>query len=109
VKIRWARGFLRAWLVFAALWVIGWGIAALTDGSIPSLTHSCEELRSFVADKTAKPLGDVEVAQCEAVWRIERLSLLKSTFVLPILLLVGGTLLAWIIRGFRSERPNPNS
>jgi hypothetical protein len=60
-------------------------------------------LRSFVSDETHQPLGDKEVAQCEAVWRNESVKLLEWAIVPPIVLLLAGASLAWIARGFRPE------
>ena len=88
--------------MIAGLWVLGAGILAFRDTSIPSLTRSCNELRGFVIEGTNTPLGDQDVADCEAVWRTKRLTLLEWTIGPPLALLLAGLLLAWIIQGFRS-------
>jgi hypothetical protein len=98
------RGLLRLWIIAAALWVIGSGIFALSDRSIPSWTRDCEELRDFVVEGTGKPLGDVDVAQCQEVWRKKRLTSLEWTIAPPLALLVAGLLMAWIVQGFRSSK-----
>ena len=102
MQIRWRRGFIRTWIVIAGLWVVGAGIWAYRDTSIPSLTRSCNELRNFVIEGTNTPLSDQDVADCEAVWRTKRLTLLEWTIGPPLALLLAGLLLAWIIQGFRS-------
>jgi hypothetical protein len=105
VPVRWARGLVRAWIVLAALWLIGAGVYAYKDPSIPALLHSCTELRGFVVEETGKPLGDADVAQCEEVWRGKRLTLFAWA-LWPLALLVVGFSLAWVIRGFRPENSN---
>ena len=109
MQIRWGRGFIRAWIVIATLWLLGAGVLAFRDTSIPSLTHSCEELRDFETVETHTPLGDKDIAACEALWRTNRLTLLEWTIGPPLALLFAGFVLAWIVQGFKSgvktERP----
>ena len=71
--------------------------------SIPSLTRSCDELRGFVVEGTGEPLGDNDVAQCQAVWTTNRLALLKWMIGPPLVLLFAGLILGWVIRGFRHK------
>lgn len=101
------RGFIRIWIVIAALWIAGNGLFAFTDSGIPSLTyHNCDELREFVVERTGKHLGDADVARCEQVWHTNRLTLLGWAFGPPFALLVVGVLLMWIGRGFRPKKSN---
>src|SRR5262245_21731646 len=102
MQIRWRHGFIRTWIVIAGLWVFVAGIWVFRDTAIPSLTYSCNELRGFVVEGTNTPLGDKDVADCEAVWRTKRLTLLEWTIGPPLALLLVGVLLAWIIQGFKS-------
>jgi hypothetical protein len=88
--------------VIAGLWVIGAGISAVRDTSIPSLTRSCEELRGFVIEGTNTPLGDADVSDCKVVWGTKRLTLLEWTIGPPFALLIIGVVLAWVIQGFKA-------
>lgn len=103
MTINWRRGFLRGWIVITVCWILGIAIIAFRDGSIPSLTQGCDQLRGFVIQETGKVLGDAEVSKCEAQWRTKRLELIERAFGPPIALVVSGVLLGWIWRGFRYE------
>jgi hypothetical protein len=102
--MNWKRGLLRTWIVFSALWlalIIG---IAVTDKSVPTIRHGCDELRDFV-DDAGKPLPDqdVVIARCEALWRTERISLAEMALVPPVTLFCVGILLWWIANGFRTR------
>ena len=56
MKTNWTRGLLRLWSALTLLWITGSVYFAVTDPSIPSLTRDCEELRSFLEEKSTRPL-----------------------------------------------------
>jgi hypothetical protein len=78
MKAKWTRGLFRLWGVLTVLWLAGSTYFDIAERSIPSLTRGCEELRSFVADKSNRPLGDAEVTQCNGVWATKRCDWLNS-------------------------------
>jgi hypothetical protein len=106
MAIRWRHGFLRTWIIIAIFWICGNAVIAFRDDGIPSLTRGCDELRGFVDDRTGQPLGDTDVARCEAVWRTNRLTLLEWTLGPPIFLFVVGVLFGWVMRGFNPKQSN---
>src|SRR5262245_59771975 len=71
--MQWRRGFFRIWIVLAAIWIVGLLTLALNDTSIPSLNRGRSELLNFRLDKSGESLGPTDVAQCEAVWKKERI------------------------------------
>lgn len=101
MKANWTRGLFRLWGVLTVLWLAGSIYFAIADRSIPSLTIGCEELRSFVEDKSNRPLGDAEITQCNEVWAKEWIRLVEQLIGPPLGTLVLGIMLAWVIQGFR--------
>jgi hypothetical protein len=105
MRANWTRGLFRLWGVLTVLWLAGSIYFAITDRSIPSLARGCEELRSFVEDKSNRPLGDAEVTQCNEVWTTKRMRLVEQLMGPPLGTLALGIVLAWVIRGFRLKDP----
>jgi hypothetical protein len=103
MTVAWSRGFFRLWIVASILWVTLIAAVAMRDDSIPSVRKSCDLLLSFKNDTTGQPLGTAHVAQCEAVWRAERLRLAAIALGPPGTLLILGLAISWIVRGFRSR------
>ena len=113
MTIRWKRGFFRAWIVFAVLWI---ACVALIQSSPSTPSNSyykvnphnrsgCEEIAKTY------PSYDVEACVRAAVWDNAN-GKLTWMFLPPVLILivacliaivtwVFGSVLAWIIRGFR--------
>lgn len=77
---------------------------SLSDTGIPSLTKSCNMLLEFTLDSTGAKLGPADVANCETVWRDNRMKLVASAFGPPAGLLIFGVVFGWIARGFSNSR-----
>ena len=95
------RGFLRLWLAAALLWIGAVLVIEYRDTAIPSLTRSCSELLGFTLDETGEKLGPKAVAECDQVWREERIKIASVTLGPPLACLLVGLVLAWIVTGFR--------
>jgi hypothetical protein len=102
MRVRRTHVFFLLWAVAAILWVGAGSYVVRNDGSIPSWTHSCEELRQFIV--RGEPLGDAEVNNCKAFWPSRRLELAGWVFGPPIALLVLGVLSGWIVRRRAAEK-----
>lgn len=100
-RLDFKRGFFRLWIAAALLWIGAVLIIEYRDTAIPSLTRSCSELLGFTLDSTGKKLGPTAVAECDQVWREERIKIASVTLGPPFACLLVGLLLAWIVTGFR--------
>lgn len=124
----WGRGFFRLWLVISALWLALWGglwwKLEVHPDSIPQATQWDPYFHHFdsKADPRHQPClsaegvtqsGDLRTAaaqtrylRCRAhidMWR-SRIEFLVFGLTPPIVLLMFGLLLAWVLAGFR-RRP----
>jgi hypothetical protein len=102
MRVRRAHVLLLLWAVAASAWVAAGSFVVRNDQSIPSWTHSCEELRQFIV--RGEPMGDAEVNRCQAFWPERRLELAEWVFGPPIALLVLGVLFGRIARRRATER-----
>ena len=99
--VTWQRGFLRLWVAFSVVWIVGAVAIALKDTAIPSLTKDCNPSLEFRLEKTGEPLGPAEIAECQSRWREERKELAAWSLAPPIGLFLT---LSWIARGFRPRK-----
>lgn len=99
---RWARGFLRLWVVASLLWIAVVALVGLRQLGLPSFSNACELPRKYslgTADRTAV-LPDLN--QCEAIWRHELENLAEWAVLPPVVSLVIVLVLVWATRGLRS-------
>lgn len=100
---RWARGFLRLWVLSALIWAVVVGVVALEDPRIPSLLNPCRLLLDLKEEGAWKSQAEEHVAQCEAVWRQERVYLLVWILVPPACAGLIVLVLVWAMRGLRAN------
>jgi hypothetical protein len=103
---RWARAFLKLWVVSAVIWMAAVVVVALHDPRVPSLTNSCGVLLDPEAEGAAKSGRQDQVAQCELDWRQERAELLGWIFIPPACAGVVALILVWAMRAFRAGPGN---
>jgi hypothetical protein len=119
-RMNWRRGFFRIWVVFSILWIGG---VAYLDHDQVCARYSPAERRQNANDPRRNsdgtfnvkpgelfPHGDMRPPNCFLVsdearpdWDT-RFPAILGLLKLPLVLLVGGLILGWVARGFRSLR-----
>jgi hypothetical protein len=99
---RWARGFLRLWVVASFLWVGVVALVGLMQLGIPSFSNACELPRKYRLGTPHKSVLLPDLNQCEAIWRQELANLAEWAVLPPVVSLVIVLVLVWALRGLRS-------
>jgi hypothetical protein len=86
--MRFARGFLRLWLVLSVLWIVAIGTVAVSSLPPPDPPRG-----AIISDLQLELLGSRKIAIQTAI---------KIAIIPPVLVLVFGSALGWAIRGFRN-------
>lgn len=97
------RGLFRLWLLISFLWIALVVAVNYSSTSVPSLTKSCSWLLEFQVDENRKRLNQEELEACESVWREERLKIGAAAIIPPVIVLIFGTILAWVFAGFKAN------
>jgi hypothetical protein len=107
--MNWARGFLRAWLVVATLWVgyFGWNAFANNTWSgwrsYPIADDSWAKVTACSAtEEDAKPILQHVSYLISSDWDVLKSSI-SIVLLPPLALLIAGCVFNWIIKGFRSH------
>lgn len=110
--MNWKRGFIRLWVAFAACWVIGTSINIGHDlVSMQFIGDRHSDCRPYMAKPEIKttPLDRkdcYDIRNYEADWATRKAT--AGVFIIPpVLLLLFGIVVAWIIRGFRKGPIQP--
>lgn len=125
--VRWSRGFLRAWVVVSTLWAASaliyctshlpheeepWRKIRIVDSAPQPLTITAARQLADRLD-TAGAKGSAEAyreAADEKAWQLDvdyrqaLLGIAAAVVLPPLLILLFGTALGWVLRGFRNEQ-----
>ena len=126
--VRWSRGFLRAWVFASALWATlaiiyctshfpheheTWRKIRIVDTAPQSLTiTAARQLASRLdvagatgAAKAYRKAADEMEQELYVAHRQALLGTAAAALIPPLLVLLFGAAIAWVLRGFRSEKP----
>jgi hypothetical protein len=103
------RGLLRAWVVIAVAWI---GLAGWSEYQVPNwagfdpdafLACPVHDDVCYAAAKAAAPLMHRLSLRMSEVWfSLKQLSL-PIILLPPFALLIGGYIIAWVLKGFRAR------